>query len=168
MTANAIDLITFAKTARPDLNDNQIRFLKRTQNEQRVFEVWPRRSGKSVVGNLLLLHKLIEGQEQVAFIGSKNAMVWHECESIIKSHQELLPDVKIERKSRGEFIIKERQHLFGWTYDSLAQGKLRGRTALDHIHMDEYKLNVPRNFRDEWESVIKYKGDRITGLSTRV
>jgi hypothetical protein len=160
-----IDIMKLAE--KTNLDDNQKRFIKKQSNRVRTFELWPRRTGKTEVAKLILLHALLEEKETIAFVSHKPSYSWQVVAEVVDTFKQLNPDAKVERKKRDEFVINDTTTFFGWTYDTLGRGKLRGWPSLDHIHMEEYKM-APKDFRGEWESTIKHKGKRITGLSSRL
>lgn len=160
-----MNVIEFSNDLNVELTEPQINFLKRQENKKHHFEIWPRRSGKTTVAKIMILHTLSE-QNDVLVLTPDNYHGWQLLGSIAISYKKLLPGSKVERKERSLYTFNNGANwLKQATYETAMRTSFWKGFRPDYIHMDEYK-RAPEGFRDIWEGDIKQLCDKITGLSS--
>jgi len=160
-----VDVVEFAGDLNIELLEPQVAFLKRQENKNHHFEIWPRRSGKTAMAKIMILHALSE-QSDVLLLSPENHNGWQILNSIAISYKKLYPKAKVERKERGLYHFNNGVNwLKHATYDTASKSSFWKGVQPDYIHMDEYK-RAPESFRDIWYGDLQTGFDKITGLSS--
>lgn len=155
----------FALKLGVELKEHQRNFFERITKKKHYFETWPRQSGKTLMGRLIVLYKLlVEDTDLVSIIYQNYQEAYKEISMIASVYKTIFPENKIERPNRNILKFSDGKELRVYTYSSFITNENYKSLRDFHVHMDEYK-RADKKFKQKWPE-IRLCLDNITGISS--